>query len=253
MKKVYAIVGLLLAGMSVSYAQRNIDWSVSEVISPTEMTSNEQTGTVVAVHLVLKNNGTDAAKTGDSIAFQMVVTDPNNTPILAYPSTSALVLYPLKRDVPNGDTIHFMLNVSYQVFTRNSFNANFLVYSALWNRGGTDPVTMETDLANNRSTKSVVWWNPYKNGVGINSISAGALNIYPNPAQSDLTIQWPLASVNGETIISIIDMQGRVVLQTASTSMNGVEKVDISGLAKGLYQVEVSSGEAKMSSKLQVN
>lgn len=253
MKKVYAIVACLIAGVTMSYAQRNIDWSISEVISPTELNSNEQTGTPIPVHIVLKNNGADAAKIDDTIAFQMVITDPNNTPITAYPSTSALILYPLKKDVANGDTVHFRLSLSSQIYARNSFNANFLLYAALWNRGATDPITIETDLTNNRSNKSIVWWNTYKNGVGINNYSKGALSVFPNPAQSELTIQWPLASLNGETMIRITDLQGRVVLETPSSSLNGVEHLNISALSKGLYQVEVSSGEAKMSTRLQVN
>lgn len=254
MKKIYSFAILALAFTTMSYAQRTIDWTVTEVLEPTELNSNEQSGTPIPVKIVLKNNGTAEAKTGDTLVYQFVLTDASNNIITSYPSPTQLALRPLSRNVASGDTIHLAINgLNVQLFTRNSFNINFIMVCYLWNRGGTDPVTMETDVANNRITKSVTWWNPYKNGVGIEQTTAnGLLNVYPNPASADVNVSWPLTSTGAAAILTVTDIQGRVVMRRSMDNFTGVETLNVSDLKAGLYLVEVSAGEITMSQKLQV-
>ena len=252
MKKIYVLVALFAAFSTATFAQRNIDWTVTEVIKPTELLSNEQTGTQWPVHIVLKNLGTDDAKVGDTLVYQLVITDPNNTPIVAYPSTSQLLLRPLTRNVAKDDTIHLVQNLSFQLFTRNSFNVNFVALVYLWNRGTTDPIKMESTLTNNRITAPIVWWNPYKNGVGISELNTSLLKVYPNPALNNVTVSWPLTSTGANATIAVTDIQGKVVISREMNSFTGAETLDITALKSGMYMVEVSAGDVKMTEKLQI-
>lgn len=254
MKKIYAFAVSIMAFSTMSFAQRTIDWTITEVLEPTELFSNEQTGTLLPVKIVLKNNGPDEAKIGDTLVYQFVCTDPSNNPIIAYPSTSSLALRTMTRNVASGDTMHLTLSgLSVQLFTRNSFNLNFNMVCYLWNRGGTDPVKLETDFTNNRITKQVVWWNPYKNGVGIEQTNnGGLLNVYPNPATTTVNVSWPIASTGSAAKVTVTDLQGRVVISSTLNNFSGVETLNVSDLNAGLYMVEVSAGEVTMSQKLQV-
>lgn len=252
MKKIYVLVALFAAFSTASYAQRNIDWTVTEVLKPTELLSNEQSGTQWPVHIVLKNLGADEAKAGDTLVYQLVITDPNGSPIVAYPSTSQLLLRPLSRNVAKDDTIHLVQNLSFQLFTRNSFNVNFVALVYLWNRGATDPITTETTLTNNRITAPIVWWNPYKNGVGINDLNTSMLKVYPNPALNNVTVSWPLTTTGANAVITVTDIQGKVVISTEMSNFTGAETLDVASLKAGMYMVEVSAGDVKMTEKLQI-
>jgi len=143
--------------------------------------------------------------------------------------------------------------IGAQIFTRNSFNVTFVMVCYLWNRGTTDPVKLETDIVNTRITKWVTWCNPYKNGVGIEQTTAkGLLNVYPNPATSNVNVSWPLTSTGAAAVVTVTDLQGRVVIRRSMDHFTGVETLNIADLKSGLYLVEVSAGEVKMSQKLQV-
>lgn len=254
MKKIYAFAILSMAFSTLSFAQRTIDWTITEVLQPTELLSNEQTGTQLPCKIVVKNNGTSEAKIGDTLVFQFVITDNSNNAIVAYPSTTQLALRTMTRNVASGDTMHLTISgIGAQIFTRNSFNVNFIMVCYLWNRGATDPIKLETDIANNKITKSITWWNPYKNGVGIEQTSTqGLLNVYPNPATSNVNVSWPLTSTGAAAVVTVTDLQGRVVIRRSMDNFTGVETLNIADLKSGLYLVEVASGEVKMSQKLQV-
>lgn len=67
---------------------------------------------------------------------------------------------------------------------------------------------------------------------------AGAFDMFPNPAQDQVTITWAQA---GERTIRIVDAQGRVV-QTVQPELNALEAVlNTSGLSAGWYTVVVES------------
>jgi len=253
MKKIYVFVALFAAFSTASFAQRSIDWSISEVLKPTELLSNEGSNTKWPVHIVLKNLGPDEAKVGDTLAFQLILTDPNGQPLTAYPSTTQLLLSPLKRNVAKDDTVHYVIeNLTTPVYAIISFNANFVASFYLWNRGTTDPITLETVITNNRLTTTLVWWNSYKNGVGINDLNTSLLKVYPNPALNNVTISWPLASKGANATITVTDIQGKVVISAEMSNFTGAETLDVASLKAGMYMVEVSTGDVTMTEKLQI-
>ncbi|OWP64181.1 alpha-dextran endo-1,6-alpha-glucosidase [Hymenobacter amundsenii] len=73
-----------------------------------------------------------------------------------------------------------------------------------------------------------------------------AFSAYPTPAQSRLTLTLP-ADARGAVHVEIMDTSGRVVLR--EKLRNGAA-IDVSGLARGFYQLRVSAGGRKGSQAL---
>jgi hypothetical protein len=67
-----------------------------------------------------------------------------------------------------------------------------------------------------------------------NIMNPHEVGIYPNPCNDELVIHWP----RKQATIAITNMQGYVILK--NKVMNGVNKLDISGLKQGFYMVSIS-------------
>ncbi|MFC6999142.1 T9SS type A sorting domain-containing protein [Rufibacter roseus] len=81
-------------------------------------------------------------------------------------------------------------------------------------------------------------------------ISAGKINVYPNPAVGSVAI-----NTGGESrveSVQLLNLSGVKVLE--KTAVNGsVENLDVSGLAQGLYYMQVQTNKGRFHSKLVVN
>ena len=62
------------------------------------------------------------------------------------------------------------------------------------------------------------------------------MNIYPNPATSQITIVWDEVKVDE---IKITSYSGRLVKRITANSLNGEKTIDISGLSSGVYFVNI--------------
>jgi len=254
MRKVYTIILALLITGGSSYAQRNIDWSVEEFITPTEIASNTTTGTSFNVEAVLKNNGPASVVAGDSILYQLAMLSENNAVILAVPSASSFGVRIAANSMTTGDTMHFHLRFTIGNYPINSLNVKLRLASQILNRGA-DSVANEltADLVNNILVKNMVWWNPQKFGVGIDEVSTSFLmDMQPNPAVDQLVINYKMANAKVANTIAIYDMQGRVAFERTSPLRTNSESIDLSGFANGLYTVRVKAGDIESHQKLQV-
>ena len=82
----------------------------------------------------------------------------------------------------------------------------------------------------------------FKSGVlGINELAIEGLNIYPNPASDVLNVSFE--AVNGDYVVTMLDLQGRVVATQNHTSLNGAQtlSIPVSEFAKGSYIVTIST------------
>jgi hypothetical protein len=70
---------------------------------------------------------------------------------------------------------------------------------------------------------------------------AVAFNIAPNPASSEITINWQSAS-DKAALIQVYDMLGKQMDVSLKSSAIGEIKLDISTLRKGIYTVELNDG-----------
>ncbi|HTE32388.1 MAG TPA: T9SS type A sorting domain-containing protein [Chryseolinea sp.] len=76
----------------------------------------------------------------------------------------------------------------------------------------------------------------YSKTVRIISQTPNALQIYPNPARSILTV----TGVRRNTIILVYDLQGRVV-KTVQVPKEEIVNIDVSGLGKGIYYLNIKN------------
>jgi len=95
--------------------------------------------------------------------------------------------------------------------------------------------------------------NKYGTGIENNNQVFNPISCDPNPTQGSFTIHYH-SSVNGEVMITVIDMHGNKVAQekTQKTRDDLEYKFDLSKLAKGVYIVQVEMRNQKDRTMLEV-
>lgn len=81
------------------------------------------------------------------------------------------------------------------------------------------------------------------------------LSTFPNPASNNLNVQYAL-SKNAKVSIKIYDMSGRKVYTKAKSRLqqgNYLQKIDISGLEKGIYSLTLEAGKQTAVKKIAIN
>ncbi len=75
---------------------------------------------------------------------------------------------------------------------------------------------------------------------GIEENLSNSLSVYPNPASDELNVSF---EANGDYVIAILDLQGRMVAAQTLTGLTGTQtvKFPVSDLAKGSYIVKIST------------
>ncbi len=85
------------------------------------------------------------------------------------------------------------------------------------------------------------------------SVSEPTMSVYPNPAAENVTVK--VQGVEGKTIVRISTLTGKVVAEStisANTSKSSKQTYDVSGLAPGVYVVQIVNDKAVLSRKLVV-
>ena len=81
--------------------------------------------------------------------------------------------------------------------------------------------------------------------VGINELTEGEVNVYPNPATTVINID------NAEGAqVSVFDINGRMISNIESASAN--QTIDASSFAKGMYIVRIANGNNVITKKVSV-
>ncbi|MBC8153050.1 MAG: T9SS type A sorting domain-containing protein [Bacteroidetes bacterium] len=84
---------------------------------------------------------------------------------------------------------------------------------------------------------------------GLNDPTAAGLSVFPNPAQTGLTVTFPpLATPN--SLLTISDITGRIRLQQ-SVNPVGKQEIDVAGLPAGMYLLRLSDGRTTRFLKVQ--
>ena len=69
------------------------------------------------------------------------------------------------------------------------------------------------------------------------------VSVYPNPVASTLTVRFNDPNTSGQILIKIIDMKGTpVITQEAEVAGGGLINLNVSGLARGVYALQVIVG-----------
>ena len=157
MKKLLLSIGCALIA-NFGFAQRTIDWSVEQIVAPTQLNSTAG-GTSITYDVVLKNNGTGTVNLGDTVGFQLSISQ-GATVIVAVPN-GAVYVRPVKKQMLPGDTMHLTGTINLTLRPSLSANVTFKCLSVLINRlSGNAGIGTETSLTNNSKTLDMVWYCP---------------------------------------------------------------------------------------------
>jgi hypothetical protein len=104
-----------------------------------------------------------------------------------------------------------------------------------------------TNVAWNTTNLALVPWSvPDFNILGVEFESV-SLQVYPNPAQEYVKVEWEASSL-GETTLKIVDAMGREALQKMLAQNKGANSTTIStqNLTKGVYFLQINNIRAKL-------
>lgn len=230
MKKLFTLIALVGIAFSAN-AQRKIDMQAL-LTSPTTGTHID-TSSVFNLNLVIKNNGPIALTTADTFGFKVTLKGSalriGTDTILAFTG----------RNFNVGDTMQFNLsNVKLTYSLTPSGNYDMCaVFVAVQNR--TSPI-IDTNT-NDASCSTLAMW-----GLDVPSISANihSVNMYPNPAQSDVNFDLNLNN-SGDVTIRVMDVTGRIVLNENKGNLSaGTHKLKLNtvDLSNGVYVYQVMVG-----------
>jgi hypothetical protein len=73
------------------------------------------------------------------------------------------------------------------------------------------------------------------------------VSVYPNPTNSNFSIEIPESFVGGE--ISIIDLTGKIVMKDR-VSQSSIKRFDVSNLNDGIYLIRMNNGAAQFTDRL---
>jgi hypothetical protein len=184
----------------------------------------------------------------NSGTYAVTVTDNNGCSVTASQTVIVNQLPPVPVITVSGDTLHSSASSGNQWY-RNTVIIN----------GATNQTFIETQ--NGSYTVTVIDSNgcsstslPKTINVGIDELSNknfGGLNIYPNPTNDNITISFHAKS-EGNYTISLIDIIGRTIREDAGKAVSGDNKLEFSlnTIAKGIYIVELRSGDSSDKVKL---
>ena len=236
-------------------AQRSVDWSVAEIVSPTELNSDVQTGTAVDVTLALENLGADEALEGDTILYQFFATDLSGNPLFWAPNAqnpNSFFIEVLSKNLGVNDTIHINRSVSLSIYVTSSVNILFAARSFIQNRASLSPEDTST-ISNNLVVNQITWYNPQRWGVNINEIENNQLfNLYPVPAKDYIFIDPILRSTNQNLGVTLFDLTGRRIKHQSFTGKFGPFRFDLEDAQKGIYLLEINQGELRSTKRISI-
>ena len=172
--------------------------------------------------------------------------------IAALPNGSVYVRV-LHKDMGVGDTMHLKRTITINVGITTSSNIKFQVLSVLLNRTNQINPEAAPGNANNLGSKNIVWWNKQGWGVSVADVELNDIvNIYPNPATDNVTIDWEITSGDNNRTVTVYDINGRIVLNESVNADVFSQSLNVEGLEAGMYMVEVKNGEFTTTQKLQI-
>lgn len=81
-----------------------------------------------------------------------------------------------------------------------------------------------------------------------NETNNDLLKVYPNPSSGKLNISF--GSDKNIEFINIMDMSGKTILHAPIIDSKSIHEIDLSGLAKGVYVLQVQSNGKRQTKKL---
>lgn len=131
--------------------------------------------------------------------------------------------------------------------------------SYLWSPGGaTTPTLPLTDKGTYTLQLTDYCGNVFNDVIVVtfpvsveDNLEARGLNVYPNPTQDKITLDFGLL-MGEEIVINLIDLQGRIILSDQIKDQNGAYRkaLDLSNLTEGIYFLRVSTKDENITRKV---
>ncbi len=177
-------------------------------------------GDTLYVDVSLFKNGMQIGSSGQAI-FDIPVLQwmPFSFPLQYQNETdvpdSVQIVISLGRDMPHGNSVAYIDNISFDGF--HAIDSSVLAIK--------EPDSAAVDL----------------------------FTVYPNPANTVLNVAYYNIG-KGETTVSIVDLQGRIVVSLQPVLEQGLmnKSIDISNLANGVYMVNVESQQSNINRRFSV-
>lgn len=118
------------------------------------------------------------------------------------------------------------------VFTYNSFN---------------NPVQLNAfDNTSAPTVRFNYYYEQYNDPTSVPPVAGGQqIKVYPNPAVSDLRIEWKNADRNALTGVSLINLTGQKVYTEQLRWTSDVHRINTAGLAPGMYLLTVTDAQGR--------
>jgi hypothetical protein len=145
---------------------------------------------------------------------------------------------------------------TYEVYLNASASTNATSYAWSFGNGGSSNAVIDTAIflgngsytitliVTNACGSDTMTFNTNVNiGIGENAL-ANSLNVYPNPASYQVNISFNAIS-SGDATIRLLDVQGREIIRDNANAAAGkfMHEIDVTGLASGIYMIEIQSGD----------
>lgn len=249
MKKVLLTAAFALVA-AFSYGQVTIDWSIDQIAAPTSFTSSSTTGTTVTYDLVAKNLGTDSAKIGDTVLYQMAIIDASSNVVVIAPASGQFYFKLLTKNMASGDTLHIKGQFTFLKWVSASQNVTFGAISHIVQRGRGLNFEGTSTSTNNTKTAAAIWYNPQGWPVSVANPAVSSAAVYPTVCNAKFNVTLQILSTNESASISLYDMTGRLV--TSQTLAPGKTNAEVSTdcLANGTYIVKVQSGAMEQTTRV---
>ena len=142
-------------------------------------------------------------------------------------------------------------NVSYYWIIENHGNRNGSSVNVNFQEEGdfTVSLTARNDNTGCECTSSM---NHNNVGIGDDLTAANNFVVYPNPANSKLTIEMESGIAKGVSIELINAVGATVMLVDSKNIVDGKVSIDVSDLASGLYLVRITSGQTISTKKVSI-
>jgi hypothetical protein len=89
-------------------------------------------------------------------------------------------------------------------------------------------------------------------GIAANGIPPKGIALYPNPNTGSFTLAYDLPDGRGGTL-TVYDMQMRKVLERPLPNAHTQQRIELPGIAEGLYQVVLTRGTWQVTERMMVS
>lgn len=289
MKRIFSTLGLLTLCLSGVYAQRHCDVEVLPLIGPADSSNYSCNGTVVSGYYLINNGpdailATDTLIITDpnldntevdpgyfaiyyayptGLVLNGVINDTVPAPKMNIPAGDTILYYQwndtvtrlstlINADTPlvineNGDTV---FNYVYTAAGQVPPNGNYY-WMAQFIGFENDTTIVRDTVPSNNAELNYITVNCTTSGINDVNFNRVALNVYPNPASNNINFRYSFVKTT-EVNARIMDLTGRTLKIVSLGKVSAGEQkfeVDINGLPKGTYLLEVTTDSSKGISK----